>query len=139
MMNANFADISDLKILGISMTPQQEEAAEVLISAASAKLRVICKKYGKNPDEMQADKDMAAVMKNTVIQAVYRALSSISDSAPSVSQTSQSALGYSVSMTYLNAGQSVYFMRNELKDLGLMRQTYGGLEMYENETDDNGK
>lgn len=139
MMNANFADVCDLKILGISMTPQQEEAAEVLISAASAKLRVICKKYGKNPDEMQADNDMAAVMKNTVIQAVYRALSSISDSAPSVSQTSQSALGYSVSMTYLNAGQSVYFMRNELKDLGLMRQTYGGLEMYENETDDNGK
>lgn len=136
MINANFADVSDLKILGISMTPQQEEAAEVLISAASAKLRVICKKYGKNPDKMQEDEDMAAVMKNTVIQAVHRALSSISDSAPSVSQASQSALGYSVSMTYLNAGQSVYFMRNELKDLGLLRQTYGALEVFGNDESD---
>ncbi len=136
MINSNCADVSDLKILGILMTPQQEEAAEVLISAACAKLRLICKKYGKNPDEMQADEDMAIVMKNTVIQAVYRALSSISDSAPSVSQASQSALGYSVSMTYLNAGQSVYFMRNELKDLGLMRQTYGGLEVYSDEAAD---
>ncbi len=69
-------------------------------------------------------------MKNIVVQAVVRALDAISDTAPAVTQASQSALGYSASMTYLNAGQSLYFLRNELKDLGFMQQTYGALEVY---------
>lgn len=77
-------------------------------------------------------------MKSTVIQATVRALNSIADSSPAVTQETQSALGYSASMTYLNAGQSLYFLRNELKDLGILRQTFGTLEVYGNGTDDKG-
>jgi hypothetical protein len=33
-------------------------------------------------------------------------------------------------MTYLNAGQALYYLRNELKDLGIIRQRYGALDLY---------
>jgi hypothetical protein len=41
-------------------------------------------------------------------------------------------------MTYFNAGQSLYFLKSELKDLGLMRQSYGALEVYDNDSDASG-
>ena len=46
--------------------------------------------------------------------------------------------GYSATATYINAGQSLYFLRNELKDLGIIRQTYGLLEVYQYGTADSG-
>lgn len=129
-----YAAVSDLTKLGKNLTAAQSEAAESLIETASAKLRTIARKYGKDIDKMIADEeageDFALAVKNTVIQAVMRAMSSIEDTAPAITQASQSGLGYSASMTYLNAGQSLYFLRNELKELGLMRQTYGALEVF---------
>lgn len=135
-MSRSYAEVNDITALGSALSPQQKEAAEILISAASAKLRVIAKKYGKDLDGMCSDEDMSAAVKATVVQAVMRALNSLAETSPSVSQASQSALGYSVSMTYLNAGQSLYFLRNELKDLGLLRQTFGALEVFGNASDD---
>jgi hypothetical protein len=69
-------------------------------------------------------------VKSIVIQSVTRALNSISDASPALTQGSETNGSYSVSMTYLNAGQSLYFLRNELKELGLKRQVYGALELY---------
>ena len=135
-----YAEISDITALGKDLTAQEKEAAEILLDTASSKLRIIAHKYGKDIDEMIKDEkmgdDYALVVKNVVIQAVLRALTSISDTLPAITQGSQSALGYSVSMTYLNAGQSLYFLRNELKDLGLLRQTFGAMEVYDNDADD---
>ncbi len=65
-----------------------------------------------------------------------RALEAYSNDNVAASQTSQTALGYSVSMTYLNAGQSLYYLRNELKDLGVLRQKFGAMEVYTDETTD---
>lgn len=128
---ARYAEISDLIALGKNLTAQQQTAAEILLDTASAKLRITAGKYGKDLDMMIFEsEDFSLAVKNTVIQAVLRALSSIDSSEPAVTQGSQSAMGYSVSMTYLNAGQSLYFLRNELKDLGLLRQTWGALEVY---------
>lgn len=135
-----YAEISDITALGKDLTAQEKEAAEILLDTASSKLRITAHKYGKDIDEMIKDEkmgdDYALVVKNVVIQAVLRALTSISDTLPAITQGSQSALGYSVSMTYLNAGQSLYFLRNELKDLGLLRQTFGAMEVYDNDADD---
>lgn len=133
-----YAEVSDITALGRTLTDAQLTGAEILLDAASSKIRVIARKYGKNLDEMSLDPDFAAALKSTVIQSVLRALDSISDSSPAITQGSQSALGYSVSMTYLNAGQSLYFCRNELKDLGLIRQKYGALEVYGSASDDKG-
>lgn len=135
-----YAEISDITALGKDLTAQEKEAAEILLDTASSKLRITAHKYGKDIDEMIKDEkmgdDYALVVKNVVIQAVLRALTSISDTLPAITQGSQSALGYSVSMTYLNAGQSLYFLRNELKGLGLLRQTFGAMEVYDNDADD---
>lgn len=130
-MGANYATISDMTELGISLTSEQQTAAGVLITQASAKLRLIAKKYDKNVDALIAeDEDYGEAVKSIVIQAVTRALNSITNTDPAATQGSQAALGYSVSYTYLNAGQSLYFLRNELKDLGFMQQTYGAMEVY---------
>lgn len=134
-MGVSYASVSDITALGNTLSPQQAEAAEVLLPAASAKLRIIAKKYGKDLDKMCEDEDMKTVIKNTVIQSVMRAMTSMENSASAISQASQSALGYSASVTYVNAGQSLYFLRNELKELGLKRQTFGALEVYSYESD----
>lgn len=135
-----YAEVSEITALGVTLTAAQCQAAEVLLETASAKLRITARKYGKDIDSMIADEntgaDYAIAVKSVVIQSVCRALDSIADSSPAITQASQSALGYSASMTFLNAGQSLYFMRNELKDLGILRQTFGALEVYNLDADD---
>lgn len=131
-MGTVYAEVSDITALGIPLTAQQKSAAEELLKTASSKLRLHGKRVGKNIDEMcDADSDFADAVKSVVIQSVVRAVNSISTNNPAVSQASQSGLGYSASFSYVNAGQSLYFLRNELKELGLKRQTYGALEVYD--------
>ena len=77
--------------------------------------------------------DFLLAVKNLIVNATVRALNSISDDTPALSQGSETNGSYSVSMTYINAGQSLYFLRNELKDLGLLRQVYGAIEIYSTE------
>ena len=132
-MASVYAQTSDITALGRTLTPAQEQAAQNLLETASAKLRITAAKYGKDIDTMIDDEttgdDFALAVKSVIVQAVCRALNSM-DTSPAITQGSQSALGYSASVTYLNAGQSLYFLRNELKDLGILRQTYGALEVY---------
>ena len=130
-MGTVYASVSDITALGINLTAQQQEAAAILLETASSKLRLAAKKHGKDLDELIAqDEDFDAAVKGVIIQAVTRALNSITDSSPALSQGSETNGNYSISMTYLNAGQSLYFLRNELKELGFMRQTYGAVEFY---------
>mgnify|MGYP002518983087 CR=1 FL=1 len=137
-MGAVYATVSDILALGVSLTAQQQSSAEVLLPQASAKLRITAKKYGKDIDALIADdEDYGLAVKSIVEQAVIRALSSL-DTNPAVSQVTQSGLGYSATATYFNAGQSLYFLKTELKDLGLMRQTFGMLEVLNYGTTDTG-
>lgn len=130
-MGAVYATVSDITALGISLTPQQESSAEVLISQASAKLRTIAKNHGVDIDSrISDDEDYGESVKSVVVQAVIRALNSLSDSDPAVSQMSQGGLGYTATVTYFNAGQSLYFLKSELKELRIIRQIYGALEVY---------
>ena len=130
-MGTVYASVSDITALGISLTAQQQEAATILLNTASSKLRLAAAKQGKDLDALiAASEDYGDAVKGVVIQAVTRALNSIADSAPAATQGSESNGNYSISMTYLNAGQSLYFLRNELKELGLMRQIFGAIELY---------
>ena len=132
-MGTAYAKVSDITALGRSLTNQQQEAAEVLLAQASAKLRLMAQKYKKNIDDLIADpvtgEDYALAVKSVVVQAVCRALDSVNSNAVA-SQGTESIGAYSLTMNYLNAGQSLYFLRNELKDLGLMQQRFGWLDMY---------
>lgn len=135
-MGTVYAEVSDITALGRTLTNQQQEAAEVLIEEASAKLRLMAQKYKKNIDELIADpvtgEDYALAVKSVVVQAVCRALDSVNSNTVA-SQGTESIGAYSLTMSYLNAGQSLYFLRNELKDLGLMQQRFGWLDMYSGE------
>lgn len=136
-MSTAYCTVEDILALGYQLTNQQQESAQSLINMASAKLRVQAQKYGKNIDTMISDADTGAdfllAVKNVVINATVRALNSVSDDTPALSQGSETNGSYSIQMTYLNAGQSLYFLRNELKDLGLLRQVYGAIEIYDTE------
>lgn len=132
-MSEPYATAADILAIGRSLTSQQQEIAEVLIGQASAKLRLAAQKYGKDVDAMIADpvsgEDYALAVKSVIVQAVCRALDSVNNSA-AVSQGTESIGAYSLTMSYLNAGQSLYFLRNELKDLGFMRQRFGFMNLY---------
>ena len=138
-MRNRYAEISDINALGKIFTNSQLTAIENLLDTASSKLRIIAAKNGRNIDDMINDgilgDDYRNAIKSIVIQSVLRAVDSMENVPSTVSQGSQSALGYSVSMTYLNAGQNLYFLRNELKELGIIHQTYGAMEVY-NSADD---
>ena len=130
-MGAVYATVSDITVLGRSLTASEQQAAEVLLYQASAKLRLIAKKYGSDIDQLIAsDEDYGDAVKNIVVQSTIRALGAVSNSGPALSQGSETNGSYSIQMTYLNAGQSLYFLRNELKDLGILRQRYGITTMY---------
>lgn len=130
-MGAVYAAVADIQLFR-PLTAQEQEQAEALLDSASAKLRLLAKKYGCDLDGMIADgPDHGTAVKSVVVQAVIRALNSVSDNSPPAVQSSQAAMGYSVSMTWLASGQALYFLKNELKDLGLLRQRFGALEVYD--------
>lgn len=129
-MGAVYASAADVALLR-PLTAQEQEQTPVLLENASAKLRLLAKKYDRDLDALiAADEDYGTAVKAVVVQAVIRALNSITDNTPPAVQSSQAAMGYSLSMTWLNSGQSLYFLKNELKDLGIMRQRFSVMEVY---------
>ena len=136
-MGAVYATVSDILTMGITLTSAQQDTAAVLLEQASAKLRLAADDRGYDIDALISvpvrGEDYALVVKSVVVSSVIRALNALSapDTA-AVSQASQSGLGYSASWTYVNAGQSLYFLNNELKELGLTDQRYGAMEVYGN-------
>lgn len=140
-MGAVYATVNDVMLLGRSLTTAEQEKAAAFLPIASAKLRKVAAKYGKDIDGMiAADADYSDMVKETVVRATVRALNaSESGNAAPASQSTESALGYSQTYTYINAGQALYYMKNELKELGLLRQRWGAMEVYDiGDTGDNG-
>lgn len=130
-MGAVYASVADVALLR-PLTAQEQVQAESLLASASAKLRLTAKGYGYDLDGLiSADEDYGEVVKAVVVQAVIRALNSVTDNTPPAVQSSQAAMGYSLSMTWLASGQALYFLRNELDELGFLRQRYGALEVYD--------
>lgn len=131
-MGAVYATTDDVITLGRTLTNEEAEKVPTLLEITSALLRTECSKRGYDLGQMITDDpDKGLIAKILTVNAVIRSLNAASNNAPAATQGSQSALGYSVSYTYLNAGQDVYFLRNELKELGIMRQKCGILEVYD--------
>ena len=136
-MAAVYATVEDITRLGRKLTAEEQDKAAELLPIASSKLRLAAKKRGRDLDMMIFDDpDVGQAAREITVKAVIRAIDSSADSNPPAVQASQAALGYSVSMTYLNSGQALYFLKNELKELGIMRQRYGALEVYGSADDD---
>ncbi|MGN0648449.1 MAG: Gp19/Gp15/Gp42 family protein [Oscillospiraceae bacterium] len=134
-----YANINDITAVGRRLSAEQADAALNLLKTASAKLRLEAKRHGVDLDAMvTGDADYAIVVRSIIVQAVCRGLDSIANTSPAITQGSQSALGYTATYTYVNAGQSLYFLKNELKELGLRKQHCGALEVYNLDTDSQG-
>ena len=96
----------------------------------SDSLRTEARKAGKNLDEMlEENAEMVNVAKSVTVDVVARTLMTSTDSEP-MTQTTESALGYSLSGTYLVPGGGLFIKRSELARLGLRRQRYGVIDLY---------
>ena len=99
-----YATIADVTALFRPLTNEETTRATALIPVVSSRLRAEAKKVGKDLDAMvTADSDLLLVAKSVTVDVVARTLMTSTNAEP-VSQFSESALGYTVSGTYLNAG-----------------------------------
>jgi len=131
----DFATISDIELLFRRLTPEEENRAKNLLPIVSDSLRYESLKVGKDLDQMVAQNSVLAnIAKSVTVDVVARALMTSTDSEPTT-QFSQSALGYSVSGTYLVPGGGLFIKKSELARLGLRNQILGGIEMFDYEKD----
>ena len=129
----NFATIDDIKSLWRNLTPDEEKRAETLLGVVSASLRAEAERVGKDLDKMIEEKSyLKEVAKSVTVDIVARTLMTSTDTEP-MTQISQSALGYSVSGTYLVPGGGLFIKKSELARLGLKRQRMGAIEFYGND------
>lgn len=126
----NFATVEDLKKLWRALKFDEEKRAEALLEVVSHSLRVEAKKVGKDLDGLVATvPSFAMVVKSVTVDVVARTLMTSTDQEP-VTQFAESALGYSVSGSYLVPGGGLFIKDSELKRLGLKKQRYGVIDIY---------
>ena len=128
---ANFATIEDVENLWRVLKPTERERAQNLLETVSDSLRVEANKVGKDLDAMVAENvSYANVAKSVTVDGVARTLMTATDQEP-MTQVTESALGYSYSGSFLVPGGGLFIKDSELKRLGLKRQKYGVMNLYD--------
>lgn len=128
---ASYATTQDVIALYRPLTPEETERVAVLLPIVIDSLRQEAHNVGKDLDQMVVDGELStSVVKSVAVDVVARALMTPTDGAP-MTQMSQSALGYSVSGTYLVPGGGLFVKKSELARLGLRRQRIGVIELYD--------
>jgi hypothetical protein len=126
---SEFATIEDIESLWRVMSNEERERAEALLPVISDSLRQEAKNVGKDLDQMITDgKILPSVVKSVVVDVVARTLITSTNAEPMI-QSSQSAMGYSYSGTYLVPGGGLFIKKSELARLGLRKQRIGVIEM----------
>lgn len=126
-----FATIEDLTKLWRTLKTDETQRAESLLSVVSDSLRVEANKIGKDLDQMIAESPAyyGNVVKSVTVDIVARTLMTSTDQEP-ITQSTESALGYSWSGSYLVPGGGLFIKNSELARLGLRRQRYGVIDFY---------
>lgn len=126
-----FASVDDVINLWRKLTQDEIKRAEALLPVISDSLREEAKKVGKDLDQMKSESaTFESVLKSVTVDVLARTLLTSTDKEPMI-QESQSALGYSYSGTYLITGGGLFIKKTELSRLGLRKQKYGGIELYD--------
>lgn len=134
---ANFATVEDIEKLWRVLKSDERQRAEELLAVVSDSLRCEANKVGKDLDAMLRDQpSLQSVAKSVTVDVVARTLMTSTDQEP-MSQVSESALGYSVSGTYLIPGGGLFIKNTELSRLGLRRQRYGVIDFYAERNNNN--
>lgn len=126
----SFASLEDMRRLWRPLTPEEQEKAAALLPVVSDILREEALRCGVDLDVQRTQRQsFASVLKSVTVDVTARALQTPTEGAP-MQQTSQSALGYTVSGTYLVPGGGVFIKKSELARLGLRRPQLGVIEVY---------
>lgn len=128
-----YASVEDYeKVYNTALNNDQHKRLLMLIELASSLLREEANKRNMNLSAViSSSDDKANVAKMVVLACVHRVMSKDDDQDMPLEQFSQSALGYTFSGTYVNPGDDLYYLRNELKRMGIIKQKYGAMEIYE--------
>lgn len=125
-----FATSNDVITLWRTLKSDEITRSDELLAVVSDSLRVEADAVGKDLDAMVADSaTYANVVKSVVVDIVARTLMTSTDQEP-MTQTTESALGYSWSGSYLVPGGGLFIKKSELARLGLRRQRYGVIDFY---------
>lgn len=123
-----YASVQDVTTLFRPLTNDEQSKVGALLPIVSDALRLEAQKVGKNLDEMIENDNtggaLANVAKSVTVDIVSRMITADTNSE-AMSQFSQSALGYTVSGTYLSPGGGLFIKKAELARLGLRRQKVG--------------
>ena len=125
-----YATVNDVIALFRALTPEEQTRVTSLLPIVEDELRQRAHDVGKDLDDMIDNGNVLPhVVKSVVVDVVARALMTPTNDAP-MSQYSESALGYTVSGTFLVPGGGLFVKKSELERLGLRRQRIGVIELY---------
>lgn len=125
-----YTTVDDVIKLFRNLTNEESERAAELIPVIESSIRLEADNVGKDLEEMLKDEDLKNVFKSVVVDVVGRTLMTSTDQEP-MTQSSESALGYSWSGTFLVPGGGLFIKRSELSRLGLRNQRYGVIDFYD--------
>lgn len=127
---APFATVEDVRFLWRELTLEEAARVERLLPIVSDKLRQEAKNLGRDLDKMiEGGELFESVARSVTVDVVARYVMTPTDETP-MTQMSQSALGYSVSGTFLVPGGGIFIKHNELASLGLTGQKVGAFNAY---------
>ena len=124
-----FATLDDLKNLWRDLEENEVSRANALLNTVSHVLRVEAKKVNKDLDLLVKDESYSYLVKSVVVDIVARTLMTSTNQEP-MTQYAESALGYSVSGSFLVPGGGLFTKDSELKRLGFKKQRYGVIDLY---------
>ena len=122
MATTVYTTIDDVEALFRTLSEDEKERAAQLIPIVEDAIRQEAINRGRNLDEMVENGQLITnVLVSVVVDVIGRTLNTSTTAEP-MSQYSQSALGYSMSGTYLVPGGGLFIKNNELRRLGIVRQ-----------------
>lgn len=124
-----FVSLEDINALFRPLSSTEEDRAVALIPVVCDTLRQEAANVGKDLDAMlESGKVKENVVKSVCVDIIARTLMTSTNSEP-MTQMSQSALGYTVSGTFLSPGGGLFIKKSELARLGLRRQKVGVIDL----------
>ena len=124
-----FVSLEDVNALFRPLSSTEEDRAVALIPVVCDTLRQEAANVGKDLDTMlESGKLKENVVKSVCVDIIARTLMTSTNSEP-MTQISQSALGYTVSGTFLSPGGGLFIKKSELARLGLRRQKVGVIDL----------
>lgn len=124
-----YVTLTEVASVWRALTPGEVDRAEALIPLIEDSLRLEARRVGKDIDVLAEDAVFENVLKSVIIDVIARTLMTSTSQEPMI-QSSESALGYSQSGTFLVPGGGLFIKNSELARLGLRRQGYGTIEPY---------